>query len=100
MYADTSSSKGPGGSAPGLGSGNSSYLRNLGLPTQLCLLVADVAVCINFVVALLVPWVEAKLKVANFWFPVYVPVKVRSFVLIRSMGLTADNGFWSNRHDA
>lgn len=65
-----------GGPTPGSGSGGSTYLRNLGLPAQLCLLVGDVAVAVNFVVALLVPWVEARYRVANVWFPVYVPIKV------------------------
>ena len=94
---------GGGGDKPGSGSGGSTYLRNLGLPAQvskgergvvrvyestgfslhngthtpqLSLLVADVAVAVNFVVALLVPWVEARYRVANVWFPVYVPIKV------------------------
>jgi hypothetical protein len=57
------------------GSGGSTYLRNLGLPAQLSLLVGNVAVATNFVVALLVPWVEARYRVVNVWFPVYVPIK-------------------------
>lgn len=63
---------GGGGAKPVSGS---SYLRNLGLPAQLSLLVADVAVAVNFVVALLVPWVEARYRVVNAWFPVYFPIK-------------------------
>ena len=55
--------------------GSSAYLLNLTLPAQLSLLVADVLVAANFVVALLVPWVEARYRVANVWFPVYVPIK-------------------------
>ncbi len=77
MYGGTKGGGGgPGSGGSATGGGSSSYLRNLGLPAQLSLLVANLAVAVNFVVALLVPWVEARYRVVNVWFPVYVPIKV------------------------
>jgi len=86
--------KGGGPAAGSGGSGGSSYLRNLGLPAQLSLLVGDVAVAVNFVVALLVPWVEARYRVANVWFPVFVPIKVQCVRGLLGRGVVAALAGW------
>jgi hypothetical protein len=39
-------------------------------------LAADLIIVVNYVVALLVPWVEADYPISNAWFPIFVPVKV------------------------
>ncbi|EWM29594.1 hypothetical protein Naga_100006g51 [Nannochloropsis gaditana] len=46
------------------------------LPPQYALLLGNLLVLANFIAALLVPWVEARYKVFDAWFPVYMPVKI------------------------
>ena len=49
---------------------------SLALPPQFALLLGNLLVLANFITALLVPWAEARYKIIDAWFPVYVPVKI------------------------
>jgi len=46
-------------------------------PLQWAVLGANLILIVNFIVALLVPWVEANYPVSEAWFPIYIPIKVR-----------------------
>jgi hypothetical protein len=45
---------------------------------QWAALFANMLLMVNFVVALVVPWVEAEMEIANAWVPIYIPVEVRA----------------------
>lgn len=45
-------------------------------PPQWLVLVANVTVVTNFIVALLVAWVDPNLPIVQTWFSIFVPIKV------------------------
>lgn len=51
---------------------------------QWAALLANLLLIVNFVVALLVPWVEAEMEIANAWVPIYIPIEVSRERLILS----------------
>lgn len=51
---------------------------------QWAALLANLLLIVNFVVALLVPWVEADMEIANAWVPIYIPIEVSRERLILS----------------